>query len=145
MNRRDAHKALIAGAIGLAMGVPSRAQPRPVRVVELGRLAQVGAEAEFTFAGERAFLLRVAPPETPSPRVQRLGDVYLVAYSRTCTHAGCTVPLPDQRGIIECGCHGSRFRSDGTLLQGPASTDLRAIRLELRDGLVWAVGWLDAP
>lgn len=143
MNRRDAHKALLAGAIGLAVGAPARAQPRPVRVVELDRLAQVGAEAGFSFAGERAFLLRVAPPEAPSPRVQRLGGVYLVAYSRTCPHAGCTVPLPDQRGLIECGCHGSRFRPDGSLLQGPAPTDLRAIRLELRDGVVWAVAWLE--
>ncbi|RDI95614.1 ubiquinol-cytochrome c reductase iron-sulfur subunit [Meiothermus sp. QL-1] len=143
MNRRSTCRALLAAALAWGLGSPARAQPRPVRVVELGRLERVGAEASFTFAGEPAYLLRVAPPERPSSRVQRLGEIFLVAFSRTCTHQGCTVPLPDQRGIMECNCHGSQFRADGTLLRGPASTDLRAIRLELRQGEVWAVGWLE--
>ncbi|GAO75734.1 hypothetical protein [Meiothermus ruber] len=51
---------------------------------------------------------------------------------------------PPPPPFIECGCQGSRFQADGLRVAGPAPTDLLAIRLELREGAVWAVGWLDA-
>ena len=46
------------------------------------------------------------------------------AFSSTCTHKGCQVPLPNASGVIICPCHGSRFDSAGKLLKGPAQRDL---------------------
>lgn len=51
------------------------------------------------------------------------------AFSAVCTHQGCTVTgVAD--GIIECGCHGSRFRAtDGSVAGGPANGPLRETRV----------------
>ncbi|GAA1396791.1 Rieske (2Fe-2S) protein [Catellatospora coxensis] len=51
------------------------------------------------------------------------------AFSAVCTHQGCTVTSVAD-GIIECGCHGSRFRAtDGSVAGGPATRPLRETRV----------------
>ena len=57
--------------------------------------------------------------------VTRLSEAQVVAVSRICTHEGCTVALPGAAGAtLECPCHGSRFRTDGQLVNGPANRPL---------------------
>jgi Rieske Fe-S protein len=51
------------------------------------------------------------------------GDFH--GFSATCTHAGCTVSEV-RGGTINCPCHGSRFRLDGSVANGPASQPLKA-------------------
>lgn len=52
------------------------------------------------------------------------GPVYRALDSR-CTHADCTVSTLNTAGtFMQCPGHGSRFRSDGTVLQGPATLPL---------------------
>ncbi|MCS7069547.1 MAG: Rieske 2Fe-2S domain-containing protein [Meiothermus sp.] len=145
MNRREASKAILGSALALAGGQGlSQPVPPAVRIAAPSRLSEVWADVGFQFAGQPALLVRVPPPSQPNPRVFMLAQqMYFTAYSRVCTYLGCTVPLPDREQNIECGCHGSRFRADGSLEKGPADRPLRAIRLELREGAVWAVGWLD--
>lgn len=145
MNRREAHKTLLGSALALVGGKGlGQSVPSAVRIAETASLSEVWADVPFMFAGQPAILVRVPVSKEANPRVFRVSEqVYLTAYSRICTHLGCTVPLPDREQKIECGCHGSRFRADGLLVGGPADRPLRAIRLELRDGAVWAVGWLD--
>ncbi|MFJ4651786.1 ubiquinol-cytochrome c reductase iron-sulfur subunit [Nocardia sp. NPDC088792] len=44
-------------------------------------------------------------------------------FSSTCTHLGCKVnAIAD--GLIKCPCHGSEYRLDGTVAQGPAARSL---------------------
>jgi glycine/D-amino acid oxidase-like deaminating enzyme/nitrite reductase/ring-hydroxylating ferredoxin subunit len=50
------------------------------------------------------------------------GDLQVV--SATCTHLGCLVHFNDAERAWECPCHGSRFGTDGTVLQGPATRPL---------------------
>src|SRR6266446_1039564 len=50
------------------------------------------------------------------------GNVFY-AVSSSCTHRGCVV-LPFDGNIIACPCHGSEFAIDGSLLNGPATSDL---------------------
>lgn len=46
------------------------------------------------------------------------------AFSATCTHTGCQVGSVSDGKII-CPCHGSQFSiTDGSVLQGPASSPL---------------------
>ncbi len=55
-----------------------------------------------------------------------------VAYSLICSHLGCTVEL-DEEGNFVCPCHGSRYASDGRVLQGPAQKALRQLRVEVEE------------
>ena len=43
-----------------------------------------------------------------------------------CAHLGCALVWNPEEQSWDCPCHGSRFEADGTLLDGPAQTDLAA-------------------
>jgi glycine/D-amino acid oxidase-like deaminating enzyme/nitrite reductase/ring-hydroxylating ferredoxin subunit len=50
------------------------------------------------------------------------GQVHAV--SAICTHLGCTVGFNPSDTTWDCPCHGSRFATDGTVIQGPATKNL---------------------
>ena len=57
--------------------------------------------------------------------VTRVSQTEVVALSRICTHEGCTVNLPTSAGAtLDCPCHGSRFRTTGQVVNGPAARAL---------------------
>ena len=73
---------------------------------------------------------RLAPGEGRIVRLRgRLTAAYrddagrLHTLSPRCTHLGCIVAWNGADRMWECPCHGSCFAGDGTLLEGPATTD----------------------
>ena len=52
------------------------------------------------------------------------GDGY-IALSSVCTHQGCQVSYDHSSANLPCPCHGSIFSTTGTVLNGPASSDLK--------------------
>lgn len=55
------------------------------------------------------------------------------ALSRTCTHLGCKLNYHEDRDILECPCHQSRFNVEtGEVVQGPAQKSLIFLPVEKR-------------
>lgn len=54
-------------------------------------------------------------------------------YSTTCPHQGCAVSSVAD-GKIVCPCHGSEFALDGSVVQGPAKTGLKALSVKAAAG-----------
>jgi cytochrome b6-f complex iron-sulfur subunit len=55
------------------------------------------------------------------------------ALSATCTHLGCVTGWNPELGMIACPCHGSKFRKDGTKIEGPAPRPLPWLRMWIND------------
>ncbi len=50
------------------------------------------------------------------------------ALSLTCTHLGCTVE--EKEGGFHCPCHGSNFKADGSVGNGPADQPLKVFQID---------------
>ncbi|MCW2941210.1 MAG: Ferredoxin subunit of nitrite reductase and ring-hydroxylating dioxygenase-like protein [Actinomycetia bacterium] len=58
------------------------------------------------------------------------------AFTAVCPHQGCTVASVASGKII-CPCHGSQFQtSDGSVVQGPASTPLTEVPIKVTGGSI---------
>jgi cytochrome b6-f complex iron-sulfur subunit len=55
------------------------------------------------------------------------------ALQATCTHLGCLTAWKPELGIIACPCHGSKFKRDGSKLEGPAPRPLPWLRMWLSE------------
>ena len=65
--------------------------------------------------------------------VLRTADGAVQAYSGRCTHLGCRIDRVIGDEAV-CPCHGSRYRSDGTVAAGPATRPLRRAAHRTRPG-----------
>ena len=65
----------------------------------------------------------------------------LKAYSQVCTHLSCAVRYESGQNTIVCPCHRGFFSvDDGRPTGGPPTRPLPRVRLETREGSVYAVG-----
>jgi len=110
--------------------------------------ARYGAESAPAPAGDKAAeetgLVLGKAKEVPVGGGQVFRDAKIVVtqpvagefkgFSAVCTHQGCVV-AEVKAGTINCDCHGSKFKLDGTVSTGPATKPLPA-----RDVTVSAAG-----
>ena len=81
------------------------------------------------------------PPNTDPCILLRLSSGQLVAYSQVCTHLSCAVVHEPGSDALYCPCHHGVFEGvDGRPTAGPPTRRLPRIRLEEKDGVVYAVG-----
>jgi nitrite reductase/ring-hydroxylating ferredoxin subunit len=100
-----------------------------------------GFEKESTGAAPHA------PPPLPTAALQHFNDLQpcqgrqdkvdgepvaayrneqgeLMIVSGRCTHMGCALKWNGAESSWDCPCHGSRFRPDGAVIEGPATAPL---------------------
>ena len=92
--------------------------PLDLSAVQYAVLQQVGGAVMVVVGGRRLIIARTA------------ADTY-TAYTATCTHDSCSLPLPSPSGVITCPCHGARFDLTGKVLRGPARRNLVQVALRL--------------
>jgi len=132
-------------------------QPRftpgpPQAISDLSDLSTPWSLAEFIYEGVPALALHT--PE-PAPGGVSLEGQHFVAFSRICTHQGCIVNLNDneealatlynhrsREPALACNCHFSVFLPlrGGEAVSGPALTPLPRVGLEVKEGMLYAVG-----
>ena len=135
---------------------PDFAPQTPQRVAALSAWPEVWSATNFSFAELPAVAIRLPAPVAGG---LSLGERHLAAYSRVCTHQGCTVSLNtnleavavafnyrSREPVLTCPCHFSVFdpARSGAAVSGPAVEPLRRVGLELRGNAVYAVGLEDA-
>ena len=79
-------------------------------------------------------------PESGEPcLLARLENGKLLAYGQKCTHLDCAVTPDLPNGKFICPCHNGSFDANtGQPLAGPPRLPLPRIRLEIRDGVIYA-------
>lgn len=72
----------------------------------------------------------------------RSSDGEYTAFSRRCTHAGCSVDFDPSSKCLKCPCHRGTFDARlGYVMFGPPQRPLDGIILQMRaGGQLWAIG-----
>jgi nitrite reductase/ring-hydroxylating ferredoxin subunit len=91
-----------------------------------GRLSKADATPASALASGEARVLQV---DGEKLAVYRDEQGTLHAVSAVCTHMGCLVEWNRAEQTWDCPCHGSRFRIDGSVIQGPAKRELERSEL----------------
>ena len=96
--------------------------------------------AEFLLPGSSLYF--DYPTRNDPAVLLRLSESEYRAYSRRCTHAGCSVDFHAPSRCLMCPCHRGAFDARlGHVMFGPPLRPLDEIVLEMRaGGQLWAVG-----
>jgi Rieske Fe-S protein len=94
-----------------------------------GRLSKADSTPASELANREARVLQV---DGDKLAVHRDDQGSLHAVSAVCTHLGCLVEWNRAEQTWDCPCHGSRFRIDGGVIQGPAKRDLERRELSVK-------------
>ncbi|ULH16711.1 ubiquinol-cytochrome c reductase iron-sulfur subunit [Deinococcus sp. KNUC1210] len=143
-------------------GAPQFGAAAAVRIANLKQVGTQWADVPFSYGGRPCVLLRIPAATRGSLEV---GGQHYAAFSRICTHLGCTVNVvrdtevlafsfnyrdPDprqQHPMLGCPCHFSVFDplKSGEAVFGKAHLPLPRVRLEQRGNELWATGIEAAP
>lgn len=93
----------------------------------MDRIARLGADSVHHLQPGEGEMVDV---DGKTVGAYRAPDGDLHAVSITCTHLGCTLRWNGAETSWDCPCHGSRFSTEGTVLNGPAVKPLEQIEVD---------------
>jgi Rieske Fe-S protein len=126
-------RAVFGGVVGLGVGVPLLAacgsgnDDGGSGGTSTTASGPIGKTDEVPVGGGKIFAADKVVVTQPTA-----GDYK--AFSAVCTHQGCVV-AEIKGDDIDCTCHGSKFSiSDGSVVQGPATKPLEALKVTVKGG-----------
>ena len=139
-NTRRAFCTDLLASTGLLLAAPNLTQviaaqdsmvAYPPRRIENAETLLPGASLYFNY-----------PPRNDPAVLVRSSDGEYTAYSRRCSHAGCSVDYDPPSRCLKCPCHQGTFDARmGSVRFGPPRRPLDTIVLQMRaGGQIWAVG-----
>lgn len=115
--------------IGFQSMAARKAAPPEVAIARVDEVP-VGGSKLFHYPGEHDPNLLV-----------HLNEGEFVAYGQKCTHLACAVVPKPELGRFHCPCHEGWFDiQSGRPLAGPPRRPLPKVTLQIRDGVIYAVG-----
>jgi len=91
-------------------------------------------EIESTLFLEKKYVV-VTNSKLPAPiYIHKSGDSYQASLM-LCTHKQCELNITGT--TLTCPCHGAEFSVKGSLLQGPAETDLQNFKVSVENNKVF--------
>jgi nitrite reductase/ring-hydroxylating ferredoxin subunit len=137
VTRREFTRFLVAASVAAAGGSGVAALWSSLRSVNTGSPMAIVALDELPVGGSHLF-------DYPSPSDPAIllhpEEGALLAFSQKCTHLGCVVYWAPEAGHLECPCHEGVFDLTGEPIAGPPERPLGRIDVEVREGIVWALG-----
>ena len=123
--------AFVVGQIWIAfLARRRRARLAPQREIATLEELPVGASKVFEYPRPGAACV-----------LTRVGSDRFVAYGQKCTHLSCPVIPKPEKNCLQCPCHDGIFDlATGQPLSGPPRRPLPRLKLEVRDGRVFAAG-----
>jgi cytochrome b6-f complex iron-sulfur subunit len=119
---------LLANSLPVAITASIKTKPRADGFVPVGTLKQLQSDGVIQVpkfvAGP---LLAIRNPQDTKK---------LVAVNATCTHRGCKVNWQAKSKQFACRCHGSAFKFDGSVVNGPASKPLASFKVKVEGNSV---------
>jgi nitrite reductase/ring-hydroxylating ferredoxin subunit len=139
-DRRTFCAGLLLTSTGLMLAPPNVTQavtPQesalryPPRRIEGAELLLPGSSLYFNY-----------PTRNDPALLLRFSDNEFRAFSRRCSHAGCSVEFDGPSRCLRCPCHRGAYDARmGNVVLGPPRRPLDEIVLEMRaGGQIWAVG-----
>lgn len=128
LTRRGFVSASAAGL--LVMGCGGGKKMKTVPALKEGNILEVDIE-KIAELGTPGGMIGVQARGEKPILVMRLEGQMFRAMSMKCTHLGCTVRWDNEEQTLRCPCHGSRFKDDGTVAQGPAKRALQQYPTQL--------------
>lgn len=135
--RRDFLKFMVLTSLAFTSGqflilaqslLRQREEPLPGRAIANVADVPVGGTLLFTYPGplDKRLLVRV-------------DEQTLVAYGQQCTHLSCPVIARPEAEQLHCPCHEGIFDlATGRPIAGPPRRPLPLVKLEVRDGVIYA-------
>ena len=139
VTRREFARYLVAGAGVMAAGNVGIAAWTQLRTINTGEPRKLISLADVAIGDTHLFKY----PSRKDPAILvRLADREVVAFSQKCTHLGCVVYFEADKDRWHCPCHEGNFEPrTGAVISGPPTRPLGRIEVEIRDDVIWALGF----
>lgn len=114
-----------------------RSESPPSPPAASGSFRQVGTLSQLAQNGDR---LDTQVGTAPITLLKNPDSGDLMAVSRICPHAGCTVEWRNETALFACPCHNSLFSPAGEVVQGPANRALATYPVKIEGETILVQG-----